>query len=221
MTLPSDTAPVLLEPVVLELLASRICHDLISPVGAIHNGVEFMEEMGPESSAEALQLINHSALQAAARLQIFRLAYGAGGRDPNVKPADVKKTFASLVDADGKIRQDWDPKALKTESLPPGFCKLLAGLLIMAQECLPKGGTISVANRSDWEIVVTAAGDGANIRPGVAEAINLSIKAADLDPRLVHPYILAILARHYGYAMSIESQAGRVTSILSILNAPL
>ena len=67
-------------------VASRICHDLISPVGAINNGVEFMEEMGedPEQRKDALGLISHSASQASAKLQAFRIAYGAGGRDNNV-----------------------------------------------------------------------------------------------------------------------------------------
>src|SRR3954470_6811530 len=106
MTSPStakklDTLPAGLEPAVLELLASRVCHDLISPVGAVHNGVEFLQETGVEAGAEAVALIAHSAQQASAKLQIFRLAYGAGGRDPNIKPEDVKKAFASLVDADG------------------------------------------------------------------------------------------------------------------------
>ncbi len=74
----------------LEVLASRVCHDLISPVGAVHN-VEFLQETGIEGGADAIALIAHSAQQAAAKLQIFRLAYGAGGRDPNIKPEDVEK----------------------------------------------------------------------------------------------------------------------------------
>ena len=80
---------------VIELLASRICHDLVSPVGAINNGVEFMEETGDdaEQRAEALNLIAHSASQASAKLMAFRIAYGSGGRDPNIKPEDVQKAF--------------------------------------------------------------------------------------------------------------------------------
>lgn len=104
-TKPSKTASV------LELLASRICHDLVSPVGAINNGVRFMEEMGedPAQRAEALNLISHSATQASAKLMAFRIAYGAGGRDPNIKPEDVQKAFSQLISGDGKITQAWDP----------------------------------------------------------------------------------------------------------------
>src|SRR5688500_6225011 len=89
---------------VIELLARRICHDLVSPVGAINNGVEFMEEMGdaPEQRKEALGLISHSASQAAAKLMAFRIAYGSGGRDANIKPEDVQKAFSQLITADGK-----------------------------------------------------------------------------------------------------------------------
>src|SRR5690606_38058321 len=93
---------------VIELLASRICHDLVSPVGAINNGVEFMEDGGPDSMDEALGLISHSASQASAKLMAFRIAYGAGGRDANIKPEDIQKAFSALISADGKISQTWD-----------------------------------------------------------------------------------------------------------------
>ena len=64
---------------VLEILASKICHDLISPIGAVNNGVELMEEMGPDAGPEATGLIAYSAHQASAKLQVFRVAYGVGG----------------------------------------------------------------------------------------------------------------------------------------------
>lgn len=128
----------LLETIVLELLASRICHDLISPVGAVNNGVEFMQEMGTDAGEEALNLIAHSAAQAAARLQAFRLAYGAGGRDPSVKPEDVHETFGELIGGDGKIKQDWNPHGnLGFAERPVGYCKMLMAGLMLAQECLP------------------------------------------------------------------------------------
>ena len=91
----SQPAPI--SAAVLELLASRICHDLISPVGAVNNGVEFLEEMGADAGAEAIQLIAHSARQASVRLQAFRICYGTGGRDSNIKPEDIKKAFEALT----------------------------------------------------------------------------------------------------------------------------
>lgn len=193
-----------LDPAVLELLASRICHDLISPVGAVHNGIEFLEEMGVEAGAEAIALISHSAQQAAARLQVFRIAYGAGGRDTNIKPSDVKNTFSALVDIDGKIRQDWDATAITPEELPVGYSKMLMGMLMMAAECLPKGGTIRAEKDGAGLVRVTAEGPDAAARPQVAEALAGSLSVQDLDPRLVHPHVLANLAGQYGFRLTLD-----------------
>ena len=116
----------------LELLSSRICHDLVSPVGAVNNGIEFMEDAGDDkdSIAQATELISHSAQSAAARLQVFRIVYGAGGRDGNIKPEDIQKAFGSLIRADGKVRQSWDPFGpLGIDAKAKGFCKVLMGAL--------------------------------------------------------------------------------------------
>ena len=206
-----------LDPFVLELLASRICHDLISPVGAVHNGVEFLEEMGVAAGEEAVGLIAHSAAMAAAKLQIFRLAYGAGGRDPNIKPDDVYKAFGNLVDADAKIKQDWDPHGIDRDAFPDGFCKMLTGGMMLAQESLPKGGTIRVEQPDAKAIHVIAEGPDAAPRSQFREALERSIAPADLDPRLVHPYTLSVLAEQYGFVYTIRGQEdNRVTYRLEV-----
>lgn len=202
---------------VLELLASRICHDLISPVGAVNNGVEFLEEMGAEAGAEAIQLIAHSARQASVRLQAFRICYGAGGRDSNIKPEDIKKAFEALTEADGKIAQSWDPHAnLGFSERPEGYCKILMGTMMLGAECLPKGGIIKVKAGSGEETLVFAEGQDAVVRPGVEEAMALKSDPATLDPRLVHPYAISTLAASYGFNIKIaEKEPGRVVISLT------
>ena len=197
---------------VLELLASRICHDLISPVGAVNNGVEFLEEMGAEAGAEAIQLIAHSARQASVRLQAFRICYGAGGRDSNIKPEDIKKAFEALTEADGKIAQSWDPHAnLGFSERPDGYCKILMGTMMLGAECLPKGGIIKVKAGSGEETLVFAEGQDAVVRGGVEDAMALISDPETLDPRLVHPYAISTLAASYGFKISIsEKEPGRV-----------
>jgi histidine phosphotransferase ChpT len=188
-------------------MASRICHDLISPVGAVHNGVEFLQETGAEGGGEAIDLIAHSAETAAARLQAFRLAYGAGGRDPNIKPEDVHRTFGNLIRLDGKVTQDWDPRGdLGYADAPLGYAKLLMGALMLAQECLPKGGAITVAPGAGANAtVVSANSPDAVLREGVDSAIARTIALETLDPRLVHPFVLSTLADHYGFTLAIAS----------------
>lgn len=207
-----------MDATVLELLASRICHDLISPVGAVHNGVEFLEEIGAgEGSADAIGLIAHSAHQASAKLQVFRLAYGAGGRDPNITPEDIYKAFANLTVNDGKITQDWDSRAslFGEDERPVGFCKILMGALLLAQETLIKGGTIAVTPAAPGTVHVTASGDGAVLRAQVREALALTLPADSLDPRLVHPYVLSVIAQQYNFTLSIaDEQPGKITFAL-------
>ncbi len=203
------------EAAILELLASRICHDLISPVGAINNGLEFMEEAGddPESIKQASELIGHSAQAAAARLQAFRIAYGAGGRDGNIKPEDIQKTFGALTRADGKIRQSWDPfSSLGIDSKTPGFAKVLMGAMMLAMEGLPKGGTVYVDPGSATETLIRAEGEGAIVRENVEQALARSLPPEEIDPRLVHPYALSLIAESYGFIILLkETGDNRVT----------
>ncbi len=193
---------------VLELLSSRICHDLISPVGAINNGIEFMEDAvdDPESVKQASELIAHSAQSAAARLQAFRIAYGAGGRDGNIKPEDVQKAFGNLTRADGKVRQAWDPFGpMGIDVKTRGFCKVLMGGLMLAAECLPKGGIVAIDPSSDQSLLIHAEGTDAVLRDGVEDALAGTTSVDDLDPRLVHPYALSLIAQSYGFNIAKDN----------------
>jgi histidine phosphotransferase ChpT len=206
---------------VIELLASRICHDLVSPVGAINNGVEFMEEMGddPEQRKEALGLISHSATQAAAKLMAFRIAYGSGGRDTNIKPEDVQKAFSQLISADGKISQTWDPFGnLGPKPLPYAFCKMLMCSMMLAMECLVKGGYVSVRPGEGNQTLIIAEGDTVLLRDNVEAALKQEIATEDLDPRLVHPYAISVIAEHYGYSLFIKEK--REDRVVFALNCP-
>jgi histidine phosphotransferase ChpT len=202
----STKTPPALDASVVELLASRICHDLIIPVGAINNGVEFLEDMGADALDDALGLIKHSAQQAAARLQAFRLAYGAGGRDTSMEPKDVQEIMGNLLRGEGKVRQAWDPHAdLGFHKNPPAFCKMLMAGLMLAQECLPKGGLIFVDPAPQGEgTIIVAEGERATLREGVVDALNGDVAVEDLDPRLVHPYALSMLGAYYGYTLSAK-----------------
>lgn len=210
----TDDTPKSKSASVIELLASRICHDLVSPVGAINNGVEFMEEMGddPEQRKEALGLISHSASQASAKLMAFRIAYGAGGRDPNIKPEDVQKAFSQLISADGKITQAWDPHGnLGPKPLPYAYCKMLMAGLMLAAECLIKGGYVMVRPGEENQTLIIAESKDVLLRDNVEDALQQNIATENLDPRLVHPYAISVMAEHYGYSFKIaEKTADKV-----------
>ena len=186
----------------LELLASKSCHDLISPIGAVNNGLELMEEMGPDGAPDAIELIAYSAQQASAKLQAFRMAYGAGGADGNIKPEDVYKTIEQIISADKKITQNWDARAdLGPVREQSGFCKILTCAMLLAIEALPKGGKLNVSNQSG-EVIIRVEGVNAGLRGKVEEALNLKIARDKLEPNLVHACMSGLMAKTYGFKIS-------------------
>ncbi|MCB9982386.1 MAG: hypothetical protein H6861_01755 [Rhodospirillales bacterium] len=198
MSTPIDTG-------LLELLASKICHDLISPIGAVNNGIEFLTEMGADAGDEVTDLIAFSASQASAKLKAYRMAYGAGGADDSIKPEEAHQAIQDIVGAEKKITQSWDPYGdLGYEDRPKAFCKMLVCALLLGMDCLPKGGTLSVGAGANANLtLVSAKGPDASIREGNAAALNLSMPRGQLEPKYVHAYITGVLAEHYGYKLSV------------------
>jgi len=194
---------------ILEILTSKVCHDLISPIGAVNNGVEFMQEMGVEEAGDGLDLIAFSAQQAASKLTAYRMAYGAGGADNSIKPEDVYNIIQDIVGAEDKITQDWDkdaPIGLNEETFerPNGFGKILICSLLLAMDCLPKGGVLSVTHEGDKDFTVIAKGTNANFRGGTKEALTRSISSEALEPKNVHPYVMGLLLEQYGFSASLD-----------------
>lgn len=194
----------------LEILASKICHDLISPIGAVNNGVELVTDLGADAGPEAIELISFSAQMASSKLQAFRLAYGVGGSDANIKVSDVHKTIQQIVGAEKKITQNWNPEA----NLGPlrdkrAFCKILTCVLLLAMECLPKGGKLIVASDAA-SVVVRAEGTDAILKGLAPDALKLSVAADKLQPQDVHAYMTGLMAKNYGFAIAYTPAAGTV-----------
>ncbi|MCK6419048.1 MAG: histidine phosphotransferase family protein [Alphaproteobacteria bacterium] len=185
--------------IALEILASKICHDIISPIGAIHNGLEIMEELadGPSVPDDVIELIAESAKQASARLQTFRLAYGLGGANSDITLRDVHQTLNGYLAGDGKIRQIWSPHDLTLpDPAPRGLPKIVAcGLMLMA-EALPRGGTLDLQEHTGhWDII--ANGEQAGLFDVQKDAL-AQHGEWQIEPRAAHAQITHTLARHYG-----------------------
>ncbi len=192
---------------VLEMLTSKVCHDLISPIGAVNNGVEFLEEMGEGAGEEITNLISYSAAQASAKLQAFRLAYGAGGADSSIKPEDVYKIIEDIVSGEKKIKQNWDPLApLGPEERPKGFCKILISTMLLAMDSLPKGGEIQVITGENNETLIKVTGENAALRECTGEALLLDMLPEELEPKYIHPYMTGLIAQHYRYCVTPSAQ---------------
>lgn len=125
------------------LLCSRVCHDVISPVGAIVNGLEVLEDESEASMREfALDLIKKSARQASARLQFCRLAFGAAGSaGASIDLGDAEQVAKGFIH-DDKVQLSWNAPRLL---LPKNQVKLLLNLLLIAVNAIPRGGQINLS----------------------------------------------------------------------------
>jgi histidine phosphotransferase ChpT len=194
------------------LLCSRVCHDLISPVGAIVNGIEVMEEdKDEETKTFALDLIKKSAQQASAKLQFCRLAFGAAGSaGAQIDLGDAEKAARGLVD-DGKTTLTWNLPRLLLEK---NRVKLLLNMILIAAGTVSRGGTLTVDPVPGGEgvagFVVTAAGLNAKLNPATAELLSGS-PSHPVDAHAIQPFYAGILARDCGLVLGAEGEGGTVT----------
>lgn len=199
---------VALDPYVLELMASRICHDVISPVGAINNGLELLQEMGIEGGAEAISLIAKSAEQANRRLKLFRYAYGAAGGKDLVDGKDMRRVAFDYLQGSRTVLEwpETEPMPSPGQQLPRGLNKVIVNLVVLGSEMITKAGLVKVrqANPGGYPIEVHVSGEGAGFREGMEAALQGTIEPKDLDARLVHAYITGALIRHYGLKSTIQ-----------------
>ena len=193
------------------LIASRVCHDLISPVGAIVNGLEVLEEERDESMREfAMDLVNKSARQASAKLQFARLAFGAsGGAGAEIDMADAGRCAAGFMERE-KAELEWKVAA---GLLPKAQAKLLLNLLLIALNSVARGGKIQVsADRDGSETVIrlVAEGDRAKLAAGVREVLTEGAVPNPLDAHAVQPLYAALMAREAGMAITAAQEENRV-----------
>ncbi|HYC03585.1 MAG TPA: histidine phosphotransferase family protein [Azospirillaceae bacterium] len=196
---------------VVELLCSRLCHDLVSPVGAISNGVELIEEMGEGMEAEAMELISSSAEQASRRLRVFRLAYGAAGSQSDLSGRDVRAVLEGWFRG-GRVKLDW--RADDLDDPPRGLWKCLLNLALLGEETIGSGGDLRVERAGQGLRVVTS-GRSAALRPESAAALAGGVDPGDLTPRTVQAYVTGRFAEHFGLTLVPEPGGEGVSFLLS------
>src|SRR5690348_2450064 len=176
---------------VLELIAARLCHDLIGPVAAVANGVELLGEDDPDFVRDAVALVGDSARKANARLQFYRFAYGFGGGGLT---GPAPHQLAAEFFAETAIQCDYDAAA---RALPVERQKLACTMLTVAAEGLPRGGRLALGV-GDAGPRVEASGHGTGPSPEVREALSLSAPVEALTTRSVGAYFAGSIATAQG-----------------------
>ena len=191
---------------VTEMLASRLCHDLVGPIGAVNNGLELMADEDLGMSDDALELSAKSARQAANILQYYRLAYGMAGARIGADLGDLRELAAEFL-ATSKATLDWTIRRPHDDA-PEGLGKLLLNMLVLAAEALPRGGTLTVAvleGPAGLEATVTASGNGARLREESLLVLADEVVIEELTPRNVQGYFTRMLAQRMGSDLMIDS----------------
>ena len=192
------------------LLCSRVCHDLISPVGAIVNGLEVLDDdPKPDDREFALDLIRKSARTASARLQFCRLAFGAAGSAGAQIDLGDAQNMAKGHFEDGKVTIAWNlPRLL----LPKNKVKLLLNMLVIAQQTIPRGGVLTVDSLGEGDAMgfqVTAAGLNVRVSQNTADLLS-SVSAGTVDAHAVQPYYTRLLAEACGLSVSLVADGEKV-----------
>jgi histidine phosphotransferase ChpT len=177
------------------LLCSRVCHDIISPVGAIINGLEVLDEDNSEEMRDfAFNLIRRSASQASAKLQFARLAFGAAGSaGAEIDLGDAEKVAMGYMEGE-KAKFSWTaPRVL----MPKNFVKLVLNLILLANAAIPRGGNVDVKVESATppRFVLRSTGQSARVPPAFEKIVPGDIAGTPIDAQLVQAYYTGALAR--------------------------
>ena len=196
------------------LLCSRVCHDVISPVGAIANGLELMDD--PENDAEmkasALDMVRSAAKSATAKLKFCRIAFGAAGsagaQIDMGEAGDIAKAFVG----EEKIKLDWQ---VPRENRPKQDVKLLLNMLLLAIEALPRGGVITMTTEGAG-FMVRAKGDRAKLKEAMVAVIDGTSDLATLDARLIQPYYARMLSHAQNLKLSMAMEAEETVAVMAV-----
>ncbi len=192
------------------LISSRICHDVISPVGAISNGLEVLdEEHDDEVRDYAMDLIRRSAEQASAKLQFARLAFGAGGSAGTEIGMNAVQPIANGIVDPEKHKVTWETEPA---SLFKNHVKLLLNCVAIALTTLPRGGEIDIAvsgTKEQPSMTIICDGAGARV-PASFAVVNSNSSAQPLDTQSIQAYYAMRLARESNMKIEVFERNGNI-----------
>ncbi|ESY68621.1 MULTISPECIES: histidine phosphotransferase family protein [Mesorhizobium] len=195
-------------PDLAALLCSRVCHDIISPVGAINNGLELLDEGGADE--DAMRLIRQSAKNASARLQFARIAFGAAGSAGMMIDTGDAEAVAIAFLKNEKPELVWNGiRAL----LPKNKVKLLLNLLLVANAAIPRGGKLVVTLENletEPRFSLSASGPMLRVPPKFLELHSGHKPEEPIDAHSVQPYYTLLLAREAAMTISIHATAEEI-----------
>jgi len=190
------------------LLCSRLCHDLLSPVGALNNGIELLsDEHDPDMRARCLDLLGESARASANKLKFFRLAFGAaGGFGHEVDTREARVAIEGLFGGDGRIQLGW---MVDEPTMGKSALKVLLNLVLIAGDALVRGGRLNVGaekHGQGLDVVVRADGPRIVIDPELKRVLAGDVDEDAIAPRAAAAWLAHCLVDECGGEIQVADQ---------------
>ena len=203
------------------LLCSRLCHDLLSPVGALNNGIELLaDEHDPEMRNRCLELLGDSARASANKLKFFRLAFGAaGGFGDEVDTREARVAIEGLFGGDGRIQLGW---MVDEATMSKSAMKVLLNLVLIAGDALVRGGRLDVGaekHGDGLDIVVRADGPRIVLDPELKRALLGETNEEAIAPRAAAAWLVHCLISEGGGEVQVADQEEGVLLVGAALPA--
>jgi len=199
-----------------ELACSKLCHDVISPIGAVNNGLELLEEEDDAAlKEEATALAQRSAKRASILLQVFRSAFGNAGNQQTFGPREAVALAQDYLQS--SKAQLTTGELPDSSAFPAGYGKVALNLIILGADALPRGGTIRLQVRSPkvgpGSIEIDCAGQQIAWSEEFSRAIGRNLQAEELTAHNILPYISATFAQRLGMTLSINQEGPGILGI--------
>ena len=203
------------------LLCSRLCHDLLSPVGALNNGLELLaDETDPAMRERCMELLADSARVSASKLKFFRLAFGAaGGFGEMVATDEARGAIQGLIAENKRIDLHW---VVDEPAMPKTAIKVLMNLALMASESLVRGGRMEIGgedNEGQLEIVVKIEGARIVLDPEIRRTLVEGEGVHNVTPRAAAAYMINTLVTEAGGTVLVSEPAEGIMIFGSVFNA--
>lgn len=192
------------------LVASKICHDLVEPIGALVQGLEFLKEGDAASREDAMSMMDQGVQKAWAKLDFFRFAVAGALADGDGELEEGRAVAEKLYSA-LKPELAWNAPAV---TLPKAATRVVVNLLFIANECLPRGGKVEVSAGPDGAITIAASGPRASLKPTTAAALRGELPEDGAAGPVAQPLLTGILARQAGVELSARESEERVDLVV-------
>jgi histidine phosphotransferase ChpT len=201
----------------LELACSKLCHDVISPIGAVNNGLELLEEEDDAAlKAEAAALAQRSAKRGSILLQVYRSAFGNAGNQASFGPREAVALGQELLSG-GKV-QLLAPNVPDSSQFPAGYGKLVINIIVLGADALPRGGTVELTvtpplQGAAGRVAVQCGGQQIAWSAEFARAITRALTPEELSAHNILPYMSAAFAERIGLRLSADQEGAGILRI--------